>query len=324
MRHVQLRAFHHVALHGGFSRAAAALGLTQPAISDQVRRLEEAYGVVLFDRRRRQVTLTEAGERLFEITRRLFAAEAEAHELLAERRALRAGRLCLVADSVHHVVAVLRAFRARYPGIELVVRSGNSAAVLAALRDYRAEVGVVGGVAAGEDLLALPLSATPLVAFVRRDHPLATHPRLTLAEVAREPLVLREAGSKTREQIERVAADRGLALVPAIEAEGREAVREIVAAGGGVGIVSAAEFGEDPRLVAIPIADCPAVMEEYLVCLAERAAARPIAAFFEVARATLAEARNPQGRASREGAPAPTGREAPASAPRAPDRKGAP
>ena len=97
-------------------------------------------------------------------------------------------------------------------------------------------------------------------------------------------LVLRERGSKTRQSIEAAARGRGLGLRPAIEAEGREAVREIVATGGGVGVVSAAEFGQDPRLVPIRLSDCEVLMDEALVCLRERAGGKVIGAFFETAR----------------------------------------
>ena len=75
VRYVQLRAFHYVATCGGFSRAAEELPLTQPAISDQVRKLEEEYDILLFNRMRKQVTLTSAGEALLQITRRLFDCE---------------------------------------------------------------------------------------------------------------------------------------------------------------------------------------------------------------------------------------------------------
>ena len=78
MRYVQLRAFHFVATCGGFSRAAEALFLTQPAISDQVKKLEEEYDILLFNRHKKQVTLTPAGNKLLEITRRLFENESQA------------------------------------------------------------------------------------------------------------------------------------------------------------------------------------------------------------------------------------------------------
>lgn len=117
MRYVQLRAFHHVALAGSFSQAARALHLTQPAISDQVRWLEEEYDVALFVRKRRQIELTAAGSRLLAATHRLFDAEGEALEVLQEERSLRAGMLRIAADSVDHVLDVLTVFQARFPGI---------------------------------------------------------------------------------------------------------------------------------------------------------------------------------------------------------------
>jgi len=290
MRYVQLRAFHYVAICGGFSRAAEALCLTQPAISDQVRKLEEEYDIVLFNRHKKQVTLTGPGQRLLEITRRLFEVEKHAHELLSESRALRSGSLRVIADSAHHMLPILSRFRNRYPGIELSVRSGNSEEVVTQLYDYEAEVGILGEVPGSRDFEVIQLSSTPLIAFTATGHPAARRKSMTLEELSRQMLVLREQGSKTRQKIETAAAERGLALKAMIEAEGREAVREIVATGGGVGIVSQAEFGQDGRLVPIRISDCEVMMDEALICLRERSGGKLIGAFLEIARAAVSDA----------------------------------
>ncbi len=283
MRHVQLRAFHHVALEGGFSRAAEALNLTQPAISDQVRKLEEQYDVILFDRSRRQATLTERGAQLFEITRRLFAVEAQAQELLTETQALRSGALRLIADSAHHVLHILGPFTRAYPRVAVSIRTGNSEEVLARLRDYEADIGVLGAAPAGRSFVTVKLGASPLIAFAAADQPLARRRAIGLAELAAHPLVLREPGSKTREGFEAAIGARGLTLHATMEAEGREAVRELVASGAGVGVVSEAEFGQDPRLSPIRLSDCAIVMEESLICLRERRNSRLISAFLEIA-----------------------------------------
>lgn len=283
MRYVQLRAFHHVAVCGGFSKAAGALGLSQPAISDQVRRLEEDYDVILFNRQRRQVTLTEIGRQLLEVTRRLFATEGQAFEILSQSQTLRGSTLRVVADSAFHVLHALARFRAAFPGVGITVHVGNTEQVMNRLYDFQADVGVLGEMPDSQDFKTLLLSSEPIVAFVSRDDALATRSTVTLAELCTQPLVLREKGSKTRYKFEAEAAARGLKPQIAIEAEGREAVREIVATGIGVGVVSAAEFGQDPRLVAIPIADCDMRMDEALICLRERAQSRLISAFFSVA-----------------------------------------
>src|SRR3546814_202780 len=151
MRYVQLRAFHYVAITGGFSRAAEALCLTQPAISDQVRKLEEEDDVILFNRHKKQVSRTKAGQQLLEITRRLVDVEKQALELLTESRALRSESLRVVADSAHHMLHILARFRERYPGIAMVVSAGNSEEVIAQLYDYEAEVGILGEVPESRD-----------------------------------------------------------------------------------------------------------------------------------------------------------------------------
>lgn len=281
MRYVQLRAFHHVALSGSFSRAAEALHVTQPAISDQIRKLEEEYDTLLFNRAKRQVTLTWAGTALFEVTRRLFDAEDQALQLLTENRALQGGTLRIVADSAVHVLPVLAAFRLKYPGVRVTIRAGNSQQVMDSLHAYDADLGVIGEIPLGETYDHLRLNATPITAFVAAGHPLAGS-SLTWADLADWPLVLRERGSQTRTKLEAAA---GMTLAPAIEAEGREAVREIVASGAGVGFVSGAEFVPDPRLVAVPLPSSDLlVMEEALICLRERRGGKIVRAFLEMAR----------------------------------------
>ncbi|MEI9431961.1 LysR substrate-binding domain-containing protein [Mesorhizobium sp. Cs1299R1N3] len=284
MRYVQLRAFHQVAISGGFSRAAEALFLTQPAISDQVRKLEEEYDVLLFNRNKKQVTLTHSGQKLLEITHRMFDTEQQALELLTESRALRSGTLRIVADAAHHLLHILGSFRARYPGVQVSVRAGNTETVISSLYSYDADIGVLGEVPTGRDFEVLKLNSTPIIAFASVDHPLAASKSLTLKQLAQESLVMRERGSKTRQKLEDLATASKIELRPVIEAEGREAVREIVASGAGIGFVSAAEFGQDSRLVPIAIDAPETLMDEALICLRERSGGKLVRAFLDMAR----------------------------------------
>jgi aminoethylphosphonate catabolism LysR family transcriptional regulator len=288
MRYVQLRAFHYVAISGGFSRAAEELLLTQPAISDQVRKLEEEYDVLLFNRQRKQVVLTPAGEKLQVITRRMFDNEQQALELLSESRAFRAGTLRIVADAAHHLLQILAEFRRKYPGVKISVRAGNTESVIESLYSYDADLGVLGEIPSSRDFDIVKLNATPIVAFAAIDNPVAHKKSLTFHELSNLPLVMRECGSKTRRKLEDGAAQAGVELKPMIEAEGREAVREIVASGAGIGFVSAAEFGQDSRLVKIPI-DAPGLlMDEALICLTERSGGKLVRAFLDIARSAAA------------------------------------
>ena len=284
MRYVQLRAFHNVAIHGGFSRAAEALFLTQPAISDQVRKLEEEYDVLLFNRNKKQVTLTQSGQQLLEVTRRMFDVEQQALDLLSESRALRAGKLRIVADAAHHLLHILGPFRRTYPTVQVSIDAGNTETVITSLHAYEADIGVLGEVPQAGDFEVLKLNSTPIIAFTSIDYPLAGQKKVTFAELANHPLVMRERGSKTRQKLEAMANECGVPLTPLIEAKGREAVREIVASGGGVGFVSRAEFGQDSRLVPIEIDGPEMLMDEALICLRDRSNGKLVRAFYDMAR----------------------------------------
>ncbi|MEQ8290912.1 MAG: LysR substrate-binding domain-containing protein [Roseovarius sp.] len=284
MRYAQIKAFHHVALLGGFSRAAEALSLTQPAISEQVRKLEQSHDTLLFHRDRRQVRLTEAGEALLRLTRPYFEAEAQINEHLSQSGAAVAGELRVIADAAHHVTGLLRELRTKHPQIMVSLRGGNTGEILDELRAYRAEIGVVGDIAPGPEFDTVPLGGAEIIAFAPPDLLPPGASALPLSYLMQRPLVLRETGSKTRQKVEEEAARQGLRMTPGIVAEGREAVRELVASGAGVGFVSRAELGADDRVRAVSIEGAKLRMDETLVCLSQRRDLRLIRTVMDLAR----------------------------------------
>ncbi|MFO1120917.1 MAG: LysR substrate-binding domain-containing protein [Hyphomicrobiales bacterium] len=284
MRHAQLKAFHAVARHGGFSRAAERLSLTQPAVSDHVRKLEDAYGVQLFNRSASGVELTAMGRSLFAIAERLFEAETEAQDLLSKARTLEEGQLTIGADAAVHILPRVARFRTLYPGIAVKLVTGNTADLLARLEAFAIDVAVVAERPAGGDLVARRLREDRLVAVMRR--PRARSRTVTLAQLAAQPLILREEGSVTRRLLTDELHRRGLVPAEAIEIEGREAVREAVAQGLGNAIMSEGELAKDPRLMSVAIADWPAVMSEWLICLRPRAGLHVIRSFFDLPEAS--------------------------------------
>ncbi len=283
MYYYQLRAFHAVATYGGFSKAARQLNISQPAISDQVRKLEGWFNIRLFERKRRSVVPTELGFRLFELTKRMFELEKEAMELLSESEALRTGSLRMAADAPLHSVNLIGAFRKAYPGISIKLSIGNGDEVLSALYEFNADIAVLADVPEDDQFQIIPLRTDPLVAFVDNSHPWADRKKITLKELCTSPLVMREAGSKTRMLLENELSERQIDYEIALEAEGPAAAREAVAAGIGVGVVSQADFGFDIRLKSLTLSDCDCTMTENLVCLKERAKLRTVAAFWEIA-----------------------------------------
>ncbi len=279
MRYSQIRAFHQVALHGGFSRAAEMLNQTQPALSDQVRRLEEEHDVLLFHREGRRIRLTEAGEALLILTRRFFEAEDAIAQHLEHSRSALAGRLRIMADSALHITGALGRFRTRHPEVFVEITTGNSEQVLAALRAYEVEIGIVGSVDPAPDLEMFDLGETPIVAIAARGLLPAGTVSLSLADLRRHPLVFREKGSRTRQGLEQEARRQGIRLTPAIEVEGREAMREVVASGAGIGFVSEAEQGYDPRIERVLLSGVSLSMRETVVHLSMRRELLVIRAF---------------------------------------------
>ncbi len=278
-----LRAFHAVALHGGFSKAAAALHLTQPAISDQVRRLEGDFGVSLFNRRPRAVELTPIGRRLLIATRRFFDAEKDARDILSAARSLSTGSLTMHADAPYLAMPLIAEFRKQYPGIEIKVLTGNAEQCVESVLDYRADVAISAATRQDARLHSFPLHREPLSAILTPDHPFASAGKTSLAELSHEPLIFREPRSVTRRLLEDDLARAGITCIPAVEVESREALVEAVASKLGVGVMAASELGADQRLVSVPITDSKSIMTDSLVRLADRPPSVIIDAVFAIA-----------------------------------------
>lgn len=288
MNYARLKAFHAVTSEGSFTKAARLLGVSQPAVSFQVKALEEAYGVTLFDRRGRRVVPTELGSTLLGLTRRLFSVEEEVREVLAAAQELKHGRLRLGADGPYHVTRLLAAFSRRYPGLSVSLAIGNSDEVLQHLVDYRTDVAVLARLEDDPRLHAISLGRHRLVVFVRRSHPWARRNSVRLQDLEGQRMVLREVGSVTRRVFEEGLDKAGVTPRVVMEIESREAVREVVAAGLGIGVVSEAEFGGDRRLKALPVSDVRLENSEYVVCLKDRRKLRVVSAFLDIVEEFLA------------------------------------
>jgi aminoethylphosphonate catabolism LysR family transcriptional regulator len=282
MNLVWLRAFHAVARDGSFTRAAERLGVTQPTLSAQVKALEDQYGVVLLDRHGRSVEPTGLGRTLMGMSQRLFVAAEEAEELMNRAGDLIEGEMRFGTDAPFHVAPLLAAFGQRHPKLALSVAIANGDDTLDALLRHRIDAGVIADVQDDPRLVAQPFGTSRLAAFVRRDHPWAARAGVHLKDFASETVITREYGSRTRRVFETALAAQGAKLTRRIEVETREAGKEVVAAGLGVGYIADLELGHDSRLVAVPILDGDVVIREYAVALADRAQLALTRAFFSV------------------------------------------
>jgi len=284
MNLTQLRSFHAVASSGGFIAGAALLNVSQPTLTAQIKALEAEFGVELFYRRNRRSELTPSGRDLHAITLRLFAEEKEAREFLAATKGLRTGQLRIGAVGPYHVTEMLAAFNQRYPGITLSMSIGNSSAVQRELLDYRSDIAVLAHIDADERLIAIHYRRHPVLVFMSADHRLARRKSVRMEELAEEPFVARELGSTTRRAFEAAAEEKGIKLRTIIEIGSREAIREAVIHGIGIGYVSEAEFIPDARLSLVRIANAEIFTAAHVVYLRERAHSRLIKAFLDVVR----------------------------------------
>jgi DNA-binding transcriptional LysR family regulator len=182
------------------------------------------------------------------------------------------------------VIPLLADFNRRHPGIQLSLSFGNSEKVLQDLFERRSEVAVLADLKVDRRLYALPFRRDRLVVFVARGHAWTRRRSIRLAELAGQRLVLREPGSTTRAIFERAMVAAAVKPSAVLEIGSREAVREAVAAGLGIGAVFESEFSRDPRLHALSVRDADLDAMEYAACLEERRPVRVVRAFFELLR----------------------------------------
>jgi LysR family transcriptional regulator, low CO2-responsive transcriptional regulator len=278
-----LRAFHAVAEAGSFTRAAAATGLSQPTLSSQVQMLEKQHDASLFDRKGRSVGLTGLGLRLFDVTTRLFAVQMEAQALLEGSRTLQRGHLRIAADSGTHVMPVLAALKQSGTRLTFSLSIDNSTRVLAQLLDYSADIAIMSRNTSDPRIHSLKLRTDRVILFVPSNHALAGKRHGSISDLQGQELVIREPGSVTREIFETRLAERGIKPGLLFEVQGREAVREAVASGFGIGIVFESELGNDPGFRPVILEDVDLSVAEYVTCLEARRRLPLVRRFFEVA-----------------------------------------
>ncbi len=235
-----LAIFHAAAEESSMSRAAERLFISQPAVSKQIGELEAALGVSLFDRLPRGLRLSVAGELLAGHARRLFAVEAEAEQAIAEMKGLRQGKLTLGASLTigdYLLPKLLGVYHKRYPGIELHLEIANTQVIGQKLRETL-DFGLTEGFAEDPSLDAEIFAEDTLTAIVPPGHPLLEEPAVTASRFCVEPFLMREPGSGTREVVERALLRQGITVRPALSLGSTEAIKQGVAAGLGVAIVS--------------------------------------------------------------------------------------
>jgi aminoethylphosphonate catabolism LysR family transcriptional regulator len=283
----QIRAFIAVAHEGGFTAAARTLGMSHSTLNSQIQMMEREYGAELFHRRGRRVELSALGLEMLPLARRMIALEGDMSSLLDDSGKLRHGSLKVGAVGPFHVTEMIEAYHAVHPRIKISVTLGNSEVVLDALDKYVSDVGVVASQFPEERYHMQLYARYPVIAFVHADHPFARRESIALKELSGQPLLMREPGSTTRKALEDALLRQGVTVQVAMEIGSREALREAVARGLGIGTVSQSEYVPDPRLRPVRIEGDVISTHIHVCCLRERRESRLISSFFDAIEARL-------------------------------------
>lgn len=289
MNLAQLRAFHAVASHGTFSAAATSLGITQSAVTQHIRALEELLGARLFHRRSSGVELTGDACDLLPTVKQIVFSLQDIGIRIDKGRDLRQGHLSLGLCSPHVAMPVVKGFRSAHPGIRIDMRLDNSATLLDLVEQYRVDVAIVTLAAPRTDLFCERLIEQEVLILVPVGHVWAKRDSVAVAELAGQAFVIREPGSMTRQLFEQALAAKSVALGPTLEIGSREALKEAVVAQLGLGIVLDRELGADVRLKGLRISDSRIRAGEYVVAQPELSELGMLRSFIAAARATFGE-----------------------------------
>lgn len=281
MSTARYRALIAVAQQGSLSAAARSLGLSQPTISSQIATLERQSQIEIFHRQGYRMTLTGAGRKLLLLAQKLLALESEAEYFLRDCGKLNQGELKIGAVGPFHVIEMVAAYRARHPGMQLSIRMGNSQQVLQDLENYSTDVAVLAGLYERPELLAREYARHAIIVFAHVEHPFARRTQIDIGELQGQPLLLREQGSTTRTAMEAALRAAGVKPQLGLEIGSREAIREAVARGLGLGAVSEAEFIADARFKPVRIAGDPASTTTYVYCMQERSESLLVRSFLD-------------------------------------------
>lgn len=245
----QLITFLEVAQLGNFSRAAEKVLRSQPAVSAQIRQLEEEYGTKLFDRTKKSVTLTPAGELLLDYVRRLLALRQESLQAVADSGSETRGILSIGANEttfLYVLPELLSRYHRTYPQVRITVYRNFSHKVLQKVEDDELELGVVTLPLRSTSLSAISIFRDPLVWIVSSDSPLAKKGSVTLDELADQDLILHKMGSLRRLMEKQLRPFKSLLQVT-MELTSAEMVKKFVAAGLGVSMISESFVQEELR-----------------------------------------------------------------------------
>lgn len=279
----QIAAFTQAARDRSFSKAAAALGVTQSSITQHVAKLEKLMGAQLFIRRRDGLELTRAARELFEISDRLRTLEQLIEEKIADYGTLSTGHLRIIANAPRPAMPLIAEHMRRHPQVKIEFSLFNWTLAMQKLREREVDVAIVTEPGSEPGLYARELEQTRYAAYLHRDHPLAAQESVSLQQLSREVVILPEDGSFTQRVVNAKIRRHGVEMPRVIKTTTFPVVKEAALHGVGIGILLTDSLFPSSNLAVIPIDEMPEIYRTHLVTPEEKRELRLVKSFIDIA-----------------------------------------
>lgn len=279
----QIRILDAVAKENNFSKAAALLGISQPAVSIQLRVLQKRYGVNLYYRRGKKIILSELGTELVTMGRKVLGLLNEMDTRVRETSELFSGRLHIGLSCHYFVKRLLPKFLEAYPGVRVKASIGHSTRLKEEVKACRLDIAEITDIRPDPELYHLKFSEQEILVFVSSDHPWADRSRIDLSLLDTEKMVALHNESMTRQIFDQKLDEKGIKPDIILELDSWETMKETVASGIGFGIALEDEFGPDDRLIKIALTGARFTANQYFVCQPEYRDLNMISAFLGIA-----------------------------------------
>jgi DNA-binding transcriptional LysR family regulator len=281
----QLRIFYYTAKYQSCTMAAEKLFITQPAVTSQIKAFEESCNLTLFKKMGRKIYLTDEGKSLYEYARKVFEYEKEIEDDIEDMRALKKGVLRLGTTKTYarsYMSLLISKFWRSYPNVKIILNEGSSLEIASSLLDFKSEIAIIAKIEESPEICFLPFCQEDIVALVSPDHHLAKRNSITMAELAEEPIIMKECGSGTRKAVDEAFAGKGVAPNILMEINNTYFIKQVAMRGDGISfLVRAAASAEleEGKLIALSIQDCQIFAEASIAYLRNQHLSKPAQAF---------------------------------------------
>lgn len=281
----QLRIFYQAAKYQSCTVAAKKLFITQPAVTAQVKAFEDSCNLRLFKKRGRKIYLTDEGKKLYQYANQIFEYEKEIEDIIEDMRALKTGVLKLGTTKTYartYMPIFITRFRQSYPQIKIHLNEGSSLEMANSLLDFQIEIAIVAKIEDNPQICYVPFCREDILVLMPPDHALAKKKSVMLAEIAQEPIIIKERGSGTRKALDEALAQKGIVPNISMETTNTDFIKQLVIRGAGIsflvksGVLKELEEG---KLVTVPLKDCQIHSDVNLAYLRNQHLSTPAQAF---------------------------------------------